>query len=126
LQLEDVIIFAGSQAKVAEIYALSDVVVSSSKKPESFGRTAAEALAMNVPVVASAHGGILDIVINGVTGRHFQHGDIEGLVRGISEVNSSRPDGLRQFVGSKFTLQRMVSQTLDVYGGLAGSNKSPS
>ena len=46
LGLDDDVIFTGSQSKVAEIYALSDVVVSSSKKPESFGRSVAEALAL--------------------------------------------------------------------------------
>ncbi len=68
---EGYIRFTGSQSEVAEIYALSDVVVSSSKKPESFGRAAAEALAMEVPVVATGHGGVLDIVRDGETGYLF-------------------------------------------------------
>ena len=52
------IVFAGSQHQVREIYALSDIVVSpASIKPETFGRVAAEAMAMNTPVIASAHGG---------------------------------------------------------------------
>ena len=58
LELSDAVRFTGSQARVPEIYALSDVVVSSSKKPESFGRSAAEALAMNVPRTASVIGSV--------------------------------------------------------------------
>ncbi|MDY3201669.1 MAG: glycosyltransferase family 4 protein, partial [Arcobacter sp.] len=63
LNLQDNIIFTGSQSKIAEIYALSDIVVSSSKKPESFGRAVAEAIALNTPVVATNHGGVKDIII---------------------------------------------------------------
>lgn len=51
MKVKEHIHFGGSVDKVAEIYALSNVVVSSSK-PESFGRSVAEAIAMNTPVVA--------------------------------------------------------------------------
>ncbi len=115
LGLEENILFTGSQAKVAEIYSLSDVVVSSSKKPESFGRSAAEALAMNVPVVATAHGGMLDIVIEGETGRLFQTGDSVGLADCIISLRDQRLSGLRAFVEDKFTLAGMVAQTLQIY-----------
>ena len=47
LHMKEHIYFCGSVDKMAEIYALSDVIVSSSKKPESFGRSVAEAIAMN-------------------------------------------------------------------------------
>ncbi len=115
LGLADHIRFAGSQSKVAEIYALSDVVVSSSIKPESFGRSAAEALAMNVPVVASAHGGVLDIVREGETGYLFPPGDAQGLTRKILTARRQELAGLRAFVQANFTLERMVSDTLAVY-----------
>ncbi|MBW6512833.1 MAG: glycosyltransferase family 4 protein [Desulfuromonadaceae bacterium] len=115
LGLKENILFTGSQAKVAEIYSLSDVVVSSSKKPESFGRSAAEALAMNVPVVATAHGGMLDIVIEGETGRLFQTGDSVGLADCIISLRDHRLSGLRAFVEDNFTLAGMVAQTLQVY-----------
>lgn len=115
LDLEKHVTFTGSQAKVAEIYALSDVVVSSSKKPESFGRAAGEALAMEVPVVATAHGGILDIVIDGETGRLFQPGDIRALAECIVDLRTRRLTGLRAFVTDRFTLERMVAQTVSVY-----------
>jgi glycosyltransferase involved in cell wall biosynthesis len=119
LGLDDCIVFTGSHSKIAEIYFLSDVVVSSSKKPESFGRAAAEALAMNVPVVATAHGGILDIVINGKTGCLFQPGDYRALAQGIEKLRYNRPSGLREFVEQNFTLARMVGQTLSIYLSLA-------
>lgn len=124
LGLQGQIAFTGSLQQVAEIYALSDVVVSSSKKPESFGRTAAEALAMNVPVVASAHGGVLDIVRDGETGYLFPPGNPEALADAISKSRKLSRDGMRSFVAANFTLERMVDQTLQVYGSVL-ANRTP-
>lgn len=121
----DIIHFTGSQRKVAEIYALSDVVVSSSKKPESFGRSAAEALAMNVPVVATGHGGMLDIVIPGISGQLFNPEDPAGLAESILACRQMDRSGLRQFVADRFTLERMVEATLAVYREVTG-NQVPS
>jgi glycosyltransferase involved in cell wall biosynthesis len=118
LGLESHIRFTGSQSEVADIYALSQVVVSSSKKPESFGRSAAEALAMGTPVVATGHGGMLDIVVAGETGFLFEPGDAEGLARHILAALARPWPGLREFVVNRFSLQQMVGKTLAVYGEL--------
>ncbi len=109
--------FTGSQSKVAEIYALSRVVVSSSTKPESFGRTAAEALAMNVPVVATGHGGILDIVLDGRTGFLFRPGDHEELKNKIVLADTLRGTGLREweYIADNFSLGMMVEKTIRQY-----------
>ena len=118
LNAVDYIHFTGSQSNVAEIYALSHVVVSSSKKPESFGRSAAEALAMNVPVAASAHGGMLDIVFPRDTGFLFAPEDVDGLREAILGCRSINRELLRDFVTEHFTLERMVQNTLSVYSDL--------
>lgn len=115
LGLENHIRFTGSRKEVADIYALSKVVVSSSKKPESFGRSAAEALAMGVPVVATGHGGILDIVIPAQTGFLFEPGDAIGLAAAIEQCLGRSWPGLREFVESTFSLEQMVEKTLIVY-----------
>lgn len=115
LELTGHLRFVGSHSKVAEIYALSRVVVSSSKKPESFGRAAAEALAMGVPVAATAHGGVLDIVKEGVTGALFPPGDAPALAAAVRRCIQLPTSGLRPFVAERFTLDRMVEATLAVY-----------
>ncbi|MGK2906354.1 MAG: glycosyltransferase family 4 protein [Desulfuromonadales bacterium] len=107
--------FTGSQSNVAEIYAMSDVVVSSSKKPESFGRSAAEALAMQVPVAASGQGGMLDIVLPGRTGQLFEPGDIQGLAQAIEDCQNLPRKTLRDFVRANFSLEQMVDKTMAVY-----------
>ncbi|AMV72667.1 glycosyltransferase family 4 protein [Desulfuromonas carbonis] len=112
---EEYIRFTGSQRQVAEIYALSDLVVSASKKPESFGRAAAEALAMETPVLATNHGGVVDIVRDGETGYLFPPGEAALLADLILRARLTSFAGLRDFVAKNFTLERMVAETLTVY-----------
>lgn len=119
LGVEDRIVFTGSQSNVAEIYALSDVVVSASKKPESFGRSVAEAIAMNTPVIATNHGGVLDIVVEGTNGYFVSVGDPQGLAQKIGEAAHLEFDGYR-YIQNRFSLQQMVKKTIGVYRELVG------
>ena len=114
LDVDDNIVFTGSQSKVAEIYALSDVAVSSSKKPESFGRSVAEALALNTPVVATNHGGVLDIIVEGKNGFFYPVGKSEMLARYIIKAKELKFDGYN-YVSSNFSLKKMVETTMEVY-----------
>lgn len=116
--IEAQVVFAGSQTHVPELYALADVVVSCNvKKPESFGRSVAEAIAMNRPVIASRHGGVLDIIKPGVTGWLVPPGDVEALANAILTARAEIPHmtGLRDAILSQFALDQMVEKTLTVY-----------
>jgi glycosyltransferase involved in cell wall biosynthesis len=114
LDVDNNIIFTGSQSKVAEIYALSNVVVSSSKKPESFGRSVAEALALNTPVVATNHGGVLDIIVEGQNGFFYPVGESETLAQKITQCSDLKFDGYG-YITENFSLKQMVDKTLNVY-----------
>ena len=115
---EDLIIFAGSQKQMPEIYALSDTLVSCSKKPESFGRTMVEAMAMNTPVIATRHGGALDIVKEGETGYLVKPENVDQLTQAICRISEIEVGGLRKYVLDNFLLEQMVTQTLAVYAQL--------
>ncbi len=117
LNLEDNVIFTGSQSKIEQIYALSDVIVSSSKKPESFGRAVAEAICMNKPVIASNHGGVKDIIIENVNGFFFEVGDDKELANNILKSRALIFDGYT-YISSNFSLENMVSKTIEVYKDL--------
>ncbi|MDD4328751.1 MAG: glycosyltransferase family 4 protein [Aliarcobacter sp.] len=117
LSLEENIIFTGSQSKIEQIYALSDVLISSSKKPESFGRAVAEAICMNKPVIATNHGGVKDIIIENVNGFFFEVGDYKELAKNILESRILSFDGYR-YISSNFSLENMVSKTVEVYKGI--------
>lgn len=118
LGLDEYLKFCGSQKQIADIYALSDLIVSSSSKPESFGRSAAEALAMNIPVVATNHGGMTDIVIEGETGALFNVGQSEQLAEKILKCSADDFHGLREKVEERFSLAQMVEKTVAVYNSL--------
>ena len=117
LNIEKHIIFTGSQSHVAEIYALSDAVVSSSKKPESFGRSVAEAIAMNTPVIATAHGGVLDIIKEGNNGYFYPIGDYKTLAQLLYKSKDLKFNGY-QYITQNFSLNTMVEKTINIYKGL--------
>ena len=53
---------------------------------EGFGLVFLEAMAQGKPVVGGAHGGTLDIIEDGVTGRLVRHGDREALTTILREL----------------------------------------
>ena len=114
LSLEENIIFTGSQSKIEQIYALSDVVISSSKKPESFGRAVAEAICMNKPVIATNHGGVKDIIIENKNGFFFEVGNDKELAKNILKSRTLVFDGY-SYISNTFSLENMVNKTIEVY-----------
>jgi len=108
------VLFTGSQANVAEIYSLSDVVTSSSKKPESFGRSVAEALALNTPVIATNHGGVLDIIKENINGYFVEIGDEKEFAKKILQAKELKFDGY-DYVKENFSLEQMVEKTIGIY-----------
>ncbi|RKX47718.1 MAG: glycosyl transferase [Verrucomicrobia bacterium] len=115
LRMQDHIHFATHCTSMPELYALSDVVVSCSKKPESFGLTLIEALAMNTPVIATRHGGPLDIIREGENGFLFEPQHPEELAQKLcSEIHLQCTD-LRADTLERFGLDRMVDETLETY-----------
>lgn len=69
-----------------ESFRRADVVVVPSRLPEPFGRVAIEAMAHSRPVVCSGHGGLVEIVEDGVTGRHVLPSDPESLASALREL----------------------------------------
>jgi glycosyltransferase involved in cell wall biosynthesis len=122
LGLRDRVQFAGHEDDMPAAYAAADLIISASTdKPEAFGRVAIEAQAMARPVIASAHGGSLETVLDGRTGWLFEPGDADGLARAIRKA-LARPDltgelgrnGFRR-VHDRFTTWKMCQATLDLY-----------
>ncbi|MDD4102472.1 MAG: glycosyltransferase family 4 protein [Kiritimatiellae bacterium] len=116
LGLEEHVVFVGSQSRLAEIYACGDVLVSANKeKPEAFGRSMVEALAMGCPVIATRFGGALDIVRDGINGWLVDPGDAQQLAERLAQIPSAAFSGLRENALRRFSLEHMVEQTLAVY-----------
>ncbi len=112
--------FTGSQSRIREIHAVSDLAVSSAaQKPETFGRAMAEALAMNTPVVASAHGGALDLLIDGENGFFFEPGNSTQLSDKVFEAFQFRFSNMREHIVRRFSLKQMVETEVAIYEKLS-------
>ena len=115
--LSEEVTFAGHRSDIRDVYAVSDVVLSLSTKPESFGRTALEPLALGVPVVGYDHGGVGEI-LNAVYPRGAvplaDAAALQERVRWVLEDDRARP---RPF--DRFRLQDMLDRTLELYSRLA-------
>jgi glycosyltransferase involved in cell wall biosynthesis len=80
--------FAGWQAPAeqAALLATADVAVVPAVSPESFGLTALEAQAAGCAVVASAAGGLADVVRHGETGLLVPPGDPDALAAAVGRL----------------------------------------
>ncbi len=123
LGMSDRVVFAGNQRQIAECLSLADVLVSSNvRKPEAFGRSMAEALAMGVPVVAKAFGGALDVVRDGIDGKLVADAEFAEGIRAVSEMNPDRA-AIRASALARFDFKRMIESSLAVYRELSEERK---
>ena len=84
--MENRIKFVGHCNDMPAAMLLADVVVSASVKPESFGKTAVEAQAMGTPVIATAHGGSLETVVDQETGWLVSPENESGMAEALKEA----------------------------------------
>jgi glycosyltransferase involved in cell wall biosynthesis len=70
-----------------------------SRRPESLGRVAIEAMAYGRPPLVSAIGGLVEVVSDGETGWHVPPGDPAALADKLREI-ILRPDAWRGFVAA--------------------------
>lgn len=110
--------------------AAADIVLSPSLKPEAFGRAAIEAAAMSRPVIAAAHGGALETVIDGVTGAQFEPGNaiaLAGAIRSLvslgQETRQSMGTAGRHHTLQNFSKEGLQAATLSVYSALIAQGK---
>jgi glycosyltransferase involved in cell wall biosynthesis len=122
MKLDKEVIFPGfiSNHLLPFYYAAADVCVFPSLS-EAFGIVIIEAMSMEKPVLASAVGGIIEIIQDGHNGLLVPSGDVErlfaSLERLLKERSFSRRLGFqgRKTVVEKFTIERMIRETLDAY-----------
>jgi glycosyltransferase involved in cell wall biosynthesis len=115
--MNDRITFAGQRTDMRDVYAASDVVLSLSNKPESFGRTVLEALCLGVPVVGYAHGGVGEILQDLYPHGSVATGDMEGLLDTVRSVLSGAAPAVAGCAG--YAVADMLARTLALYTELA-------
>jgi glycosyltransferase involved in cell wall biosynthesis len=91
---------------------------------EAFGYAALEAMAVGLPVVASAVGGLPELIRDGLTGRLVPPADSAALAAGLRQLvadpaqRHTMGTAGRMRAGEKFPLSRMVEQTIALYDRL--------
>lgn len=123
LQLEEYVTFTGLRQDVPAILANASLFVLSSLW-EGLPFAMLEAMFLGVPVVATAVGGVAEVIIDQKTGWLVQPGDVLALQNAINlalanEVvrNKMARNGQKK-VQHQFSKDRMVEQTLAVYNHL--------
>lgn len=115
-------IFSVPGSKMPIALSVSDVVVQPTLVPESFGRGIAEAQAMGKIVVASNHGGAVELISNGRTGFLTPVGDADVLAHVLDQV-LDMPKSERQkieeesmaSVRNNFSIKKMCDRTIQTY-----------
>ncbi|MGA2622524.1 MAG: N-acetyl-alpha-D-glucosaminyl L-malate synthase BshA [Bacteroidota bacterium] len=85
LKICDDVEFLGKQAEIIPLLSASDLFLIPSQS-ESFGLSALEAMACEVPVIASSVGGLPELVVHGETGYIAEIGDVERMAKYAVEL----------------------------------------
>jgi glycosyltransferase involved in cell wall biosynthesis len=118
--LSEQVVFLPFTKDPTDQFEWSDIVVVPSRLPEPFGRVAIEAQAFARPVMAAAHGGLLEIVTDGQDGWLFAPNDASGLAACIAEAAESPHkvtklgESARETYLNHFTVEAMEKGFLDI------------
>ena len=85
MKIADRVFFHGMLGNVENYLSVCDLMLLPSEL-ESFGLAALEAMACEVPVVATRVGGLPELVRHGETGYLYSVGDVEGMAQGSIEI----------------------------------------
>jgi len=133
--LGDKVRLVGHCREMPAAYLASQVAVTTSTVPETFGRTSAEAQAMGCPVIVPDLGALPETIVAqgqgqaGFTGWLFPPRDIASLASRIGRALGLKAAEraaigvrAREHVAANFTLAQMQEATLAVYDELLGSD----
>ena len=120
--------FVGKRERIADYLSVSDVLLLPSEQ-ESFGLAALEALACEVPVIASRVGGISEVVTDGETGLLSEVGDVEKMSRDAGRLLAD--EDLRHEMGrrarasalSRYSTNLIIPQYIEFYERVIAASK---
>ena len=129
-KLENTVKLVGECRDMPAAFAIADIVVSASTRPEGFGRVIVEAQAMGCAVIATAHGGAEETVKDGETGWLVPPGKAAKLAETLTNI-LAMPTEERKAVGKKamvdvrtrFTSAMMAEKTMAVYDEILSTDR---
>ncbi|NLN92124.1 MAG: N-acetyl-alpha-D-glucosaminyl L-malate synthase BshA [Candidatus Hydrogenedens sp.] len=120
LGVDDRITYLGNCSNIEDLLPCADLIIQPSEH-ESFGLVPLEAMASEVPVIATNSGGVTEVVVPGETGYLCEVGDIETMAdysRKIltdPELAASLGRAGRRVALKKFSLDHIVGLYEDLY-----------
>ncbi|HEY2974162.1 MAG TPA: N-acetyl-alpha-D-glucosaminyl L-malate synthase BshA [Pyrinomonadaceae bacterium] len=123
LGVYDKCVFVGKQPKIVDYLSAADVLLLPSEQ-ESFGLAALEAMACEVPVIASRVGGIPEVVTDGETGFLSEVGDLEKMAKDaarlLSDITLRREMGkrARDSAVGRYRTDIVIPQYIEFYEGV--------
>ncbi|HSP34199.1 MAG TPA: N-acetyl-alpha-D-glucosaminyl L-malate synthase BshA, partial [Thermoanaerobaculia bacterium] len=118
--LRERVFFLGNVPNLEEVLGGSDLFLLPSDA-ESFGMAALEAMAAEVPVIATNAGGMPEVVDDGINGYLLPVGDVDGMAARAIEILSDDDIGRRMGAAGreaaveKFDVNRIVPQYREFY-----------
>jgi glycosyltransferase involved in cell wall biosynthesis len=119
----DRVAFSPPRADMRELLAGADLVLQVSAKPESFGRTVVEALAVGTPVAGYAHGGVGELLAELQPDGAAAPGDLDGLAARAARLIGRRHTAA---IPARYTLAAMQDATLALYESLTAHRAAAS
>ncbi|MFN0157909.1 MAG: N-acetyl-alpha-D-glucosaminyl L-malate synthase BshA [Bacteroidota bacterium] len=119
LGIQEHVKFLGKQQELVPILSASDLFLMPSQS-ESFGLSALEAMACEVPVISSSVGGLPELQVHGETGYIAEIGDVERMAKYAVELltNESRLELFRKAArrrAEEFDVHKIVNQYENYY-----------
>lgn len=121
LGLAERVHLSGFRADIPDVMNAWDVVVHASVRPEPFGRVILEGMLLGKPVIATAAGGVPELITDGETGWLTPPGDAEALAatlrRVLGDPDAARTVGARarSWARERFALERHVADMSALY-----------
>jgi glycosyltransferase involved in cell wall biosynthesis len=125
LRLTDVVRITGFRTDIADVMNALDVVVHSSVRAEPFGRVILEGMLLGKPVVATAAGGVPELIADGATGYLTAPGDAAQLAERLLPLLQDAPqrcqlgERARAWARDRFSLERHVASMSEIYSNLS-------
>lgn len=122
--MQDCVEYQGFRADIMNAVNDLDILVHASISAEPFGQVIVEGMALKKPVVATAGGGVLEIVKDGTTGLLVPMNDAEVMANALCSLLADRDKArkmgkcARDRVVEKFTVPQTAKQMEQLYKGL--------
>lgn len=103
------------RADISAIWQAADVAVVPSTEPGSFGREAIEAMGYGRPVIAAAHDGLVEIVVDGETGCLVEPRNAAALAAAMATL--ARDPAARKRMGDAGRMRQLAMFAVGAYAG---------